>query len=217
MNGVHDMGGMMGFGPVAREAGEPVFHADWERRTFALNAVVPGSWTLDMWRHAVECLAPVQYLSSSYYEKWLAVLENLMIEHGLATPEEIATGRSRVASAPVAGVVTAAAVAGSVAQGAPKERPSMAPARFSPGDTVRARNLHPQGHTRLPRYVRGHRGTVERVHGCHVFPDSNAHGAGEQPQWLYGVRFAASDLWGEAAANHDSVNVDLWEPYVEPA
>lgn len=217
MNGMHDMGGMQAFGAVAQEVDEPVFHAEWERRIFALNAVVLGGWNLDMWRHAIERLPPVQYLSSSYYEKRLLVLENLMIEHGLATPEEIATGRSRVTSAPVAGVVTAAAVAGDVARGDPTERPSMAPARFSLGDTVRARNFHPIGHTRLPRYTRGRHGTVERVHGCHVFPDSNARGDGEQPQWLYSVRLSARELWGKEAAAGDSVNADMWEPYLEPA
>lgn len=219
MNGVHDMGGMQDFGPVVPEPNEPVFHADWERAALALTLAMaaPGGWNIDMSRHARESLPPAQYLSSSYYQIWLAGIETLMAERGLVTPGEIDTGRVTVPPVAVKAVLTADKVAGVLARGGPVDRPAPAPARFAAGDRVRALNMHPEGHTRLPRYVRGHAGEIVRVHGCHVFPDASAHGLGERPHWLYAVRFAARDLWGEAASARDSVNVDLWEPYLAPA
>lgn len=219
MNGVHDLGGFQDFGPVLPEPDEPVFHAEWERRAFALTLAmaVPGGWNIDMSRHARESLPPVQYLSSTYYEIWLAGLEKLMVERGLVTAEEIASGRRMVAPAPVPRVLTADAVPATLAKGGPARREAAAPARFAVGDTVRARNLNPQGHTRLPRYARGRAGMIARVHGCHIFPDAHAHGLGERPQWLYSVRFTARELWGDEAARRDCVHIDLWEPYLEPA
>ncbi|TCT13236.1 nitrile hydratase [Tepidamorphus gemmatus] len=219
MNGVHDLGGFQNFGPVQPEPDEPVFHADWERRAFALTLAMatPGGWNIDMSRHARESLPPAQYLSSSYYEIWLAGMERLMMARGLVTREEIETGRALVPPVAIPQVLTADMVETVLARGGPADRAPAGPARFAPGDAVRARNLHPAGHTRLPRYARGRTGTVARVQGCHVFPDSNAHGRGEAPQWLYSVRFAARELWGEAAAAGDSVHIDLWESYLEPA
>lgn len=219
MNGVHDMGGMQGFGPVEPETGEPVFHEDWERRAFALTlAMAPaGGWNLDMSRHARESLPPAQYLSLSYYGIWLAALEKLMIERGLVSAEEIAAGRAVEPPAKVARVLSAEDVPAALARGTPTCREVGSPASFAVGDEVRARNLNPRGHTRLPRYVRGRLGTVTHIHGCHVFPDTHAHGLGEQPHWLYGVAFSAQELWGPDAAPGDAVNVDLWEPYLEPA
>ncbi|MEJ8573884.1 nitrile hydratase subunit beta [Microbaculum marinum] len=219
MNGVHDMGGMQDFGPVAPEPDEPVFHADWERRAFALTLAVsaPGGWNLDMSRHARESLPPALYLSSSYYQIWLAGIERLLGEAGLVTADEIEAGRPSGPARPVARILRAEDVPATMAKGGPVDRPPQAAALFSPGDAVRARNINPQGHTRLPRYVRGHPGTIARVHGCHIFPDAHAHGLGERPQWVYSVRFSARDLWGEDAAPGDSVHVDLWEPYLDPA
>lgn len=219
MNGVHDMGGLQGFGPVQPEADEPVFHADWERRAFALTLAMaaPGGWNLDMSRHTRESLPPAEYLSKSYYEIWLAGLEELMIQHGLVSRDEIAEGRSFGPGKPVARVLSAQDVPVTLGRGGPVSRPAAAPARFAPGDRVRALNINPEGHTRLPRYVRNQVGTISRVHGCHVFPDAHAHGLGEQPNWLYGVDFRARDLWGPDAASGDHVHVDLWEPYLEPA
>lgn len=218
MNGVHDLGGFQDFGPVQPEPDEPVFHADWERRAFALTLAMaaPGGWNIDMSRHARESLPPAQYLSSTYYEIWLAGIEKLMLARGLVTPEEIEAGRALVAPAPVPRVLTADSVEAVLSRGGPADREPTGPARFAPGDTVRARNINPAGHTRLPRYARGRTGKVARVQGCHVFPDSNAHGHGEAPQWLYSVRFAARELWGDAAAAGDSVHIDLWESYLEP-
>ncbi len=219
MNGVHDMGGMRGHGPVEREENEPAFHAEWERRAFALALAMgaTGAWTLDMSRQARESLPPAQYLASSYYEIWFAALCDLICAKGLASRDEIDTGRLAAPPANIARVLKAEDVAAALAKGAPVERPARAPARFSPGDKVRAKVMHPPAHTRLPRYVRGHVGVIEEVHGCHVFPDDNAAGRGENPDWLYGVGFAAADLWGGSAHPGDKVHVDCWQAYLEPA
>ncbi len=219
MNGVHDMGGMQGFGPVDPEAEEPVFHSDWERRAFALTLAMarPGGWTIDASRHARESLPPAEYLASSYYQIWLAALERLLVERGLVSRDEIAAGGSAGPPAPVSGILRAAEVAPTLTRGGPVERPAELPACFKVADRVRALNLNPVGHTRLPRYVRGRIGTITHVHGCHVFPDSNAHGLGECPHWLYGVAFAARELWGPQGRDQDVVQLDLWEPYLEAA
>ncbi len=218
MNGVHDMGGFQGFGPVEPEADEPVFHAEWERRVFALTLAMspPGGWTLDTSRYMRESLPPAQYLSSTYYEIWLAALERLIVERGLASPQEIEAGRSQEPAKPVKRRLKAEDVAVTLGRGGPALREAGTKARFAEGEAVRARNLNPTGHTRLPRYVRGREGTIVAVHGCHVFPDTNAHGLGEQPHWLYGVEFTARELWGPEARAGDTLRVDLWEPYLDP-
>lgn len=219
MNGAQDMGGMHGFGPVTPEPNEPVFHAEWERRVLALTLAMgaTGEWNLDMSRAARESLPPAEYLAKSYYELWLAGLERLIAARGLVAPQEIAAGRSLGPPSPLKRVLAAADVAKGLARGAATERPANAPARFVVGERVRARNMHPKTHTRLPRYVRGHLGIIERLHGCHVFPDSHAIGAGENPQWLYTVRFDGPELWGADADPSLKVSVDAWEPYLELA
>jgi nitrile hydratase len=219
MNGAQDMGGMMGFGPVVPEKDEPVFHAEWERRAFALTLAMAasGGWNLDQSRAARESLHPAQYLAKSYYEIWIAGLEKLMAERGLVAPDEIAAGKALHPPKPVARILAAENVSATLRKGGPTGRPAAAPQRFQVGERVHARNMHPAGHTRLPRYVRGHVGTVTHVHGAHVFPDANAAGRGESPQWLYTVRFTARELWGEAADPAATVSVDAWESYLEPA
>ncbi len=219
MNGAHDMGGMDGFGSVLAEQDEPVFHAEWERRTLALTLAMgaTGEWTLDASRFARENRPPVEYLSMSYYEKWLAGLEWLLVDHGLATPDELAAGRSLQPPKPVKRTLGAAEVAGALSRGSPTNRDASRAARFGVGDRVRTNHMHPLTHTRLPRYVRGHVGTVTHVHGCHVFPDGNAHGNGEDPQWLYTVCFAGQELWGADGDPLVMVSVDAFEPYLEPA
>jgi len=218
VNGVHDMGGQHGFGPVRPEPDEPVFHADWERRTFALTLAMgaTGTWSLDASRFARESLPPATYLSSSYYEIWLAALERQLADHGLVTREELEAGRALAPPAPVARTLAAADVPATLGRGGPTLRDAPRPARFGPGDRVRARTTHPPTHTRLPRYARGRVGTVEHVRGCHVFPDTHAHGLGEAPEWLYTVRFEAREVWGEDADPTVSVSVDAFEPYLEP-
>lgn len=219
MNGGQDLGGVHGFGPVEPEPNEPVFHAEWEKRAFALTLAMaaPGGWNIDMSRFARESLPPGEYLAKSYYQIWLAGLEKLMAQRGLVSPEEVAAGQPIGAAKPVARTLSAADVAKVLYRGGPTERETNTAARFAPGDRVRAKNMHPLTHTRLPRYVRGHVGVIEAVRGCHVFPDSNSLGAGENPQWLYTVRFDGRELWGPDSDPTVKVSVDAWEPYLDPA
>lgn len=219
MNGPQDLGGQMGFGPVAPETDEPLFHAAWERRALGvtLAAGAMGAWTIDESRHARESLHPADYYASSYYAIWTKALERLLVRHGFVDEDELAGGRALRPGAAPKRVLAAADVAPVLARGGPCDRPVAAPPRFAAGDRVRTRNIHPAGHTRLPRYVRGHVGTVEAVRGGFVFPDTNAHGRGENPQWVYTVVFAGRDLWGDDADPTLTVSVDAWESYLEPA
>lgn len=224
MNGVHDMGGLQGFGPVQIEPDEPLFHAAWERRALGLTLAMgaSGQWNIDLSRAARESLPPAVYLSSSYYEIWIRGLERLMLQRGLVSTAELQQGQPIGPSRPLARVLQADAVPATLARGSPTTRPGLAPARFAPGDRVRALNLNPKGHTRLPRYVRGHVGTVTLVHGCHVFADrhaSTAPGApfDDRPEWLYTVVFDGAELWGPDAEPGTQVSVDAWEPYLEAA
>jgi nitrile hydratase subunit beta len=219
MNGAQDMGGLMGFGRIDAEPDEPWFHAEWERRAFGVTLAMgaTGTWNIDMSRHARESLHPADYLGSSYYEIWTKGLERLVLRHGLVGEDELKAGQALAPPAPVARVLTAEDVPAALAKGSSTERSAAHPARFAVGDRVMTRTMHPSGHTRLPRYARGKRGFVERVHGVHVFPDSNAHGQGESPQWLYTVRFSGPELWGEEADPTLVVSIDAWESYLEPA
>ena len=216
MNGPHDMGGFTRFGPVNAEADEPVFHESWEPRAFALVLAMgmTGSWNIDEARHARERLPPVSYWSSSYYEMRHYALILQLVELGLITAAEEAAGKMLTPPKPLRRVPTADMIPGMLASGGPASRRSNTKPAFAIGDKVRARNIQPNGHTRLPRYARGRTGEIVALHGTHVFPDSSAHGRGEDPQWLYTVRFTARELWG--SATRDSVCLDLWEPYLEP-
>jgi nitrile hydratase subunit beta len=218
MNGVHDMGGMHGFGTVSPEPHEPVFHADWERRVLALTLAMgaTGEWNLDASRFARENRPPDEYLNKSYYEIWLAGLQRLLAEHGLVSEDEISAGRALEPCKPVRKILAAADVAAALTRGAATNRERAQPAVFNVGDRVRAKNMNPHTHTRLPRYVRGHIGTVSATHGCHVFPDTNAHGRDEDPQWLYTVSFDGRELWGPEADRALTVSIDAFEPYLEP-
>ena len=222
MNGAHDLGGMHGFGPInpEPEVAEPVYHAAWEKRVFglALAAGALGRWNIDMSRYARERQHPVDYLRHTYYENWLAGLEKLLVERGLVTAEELATGKAAgIADEETRKrVLRAEDVAEVLARGSPVALEIDTPARFKPGDRVRAINRHPTGHTRQPRYVRGRVGVIQAHYGAHVFPDRNAEGS-KEGRHLYNVRFEASELWGEHAAGRSAVYVDLWEDYLEPA
>jgi nitrile hydratase beta subunit len=217
--GAHDMGGVSGFGPVEPEPNEPVFHGDWEKRVLAMTVAMgrAGGWNIDMSRSAREDRPPTDYLSKSYYEIWLAGLERLILDRELITRDEIEAGHALHASKTNLPVLAKNDAAAMIARGSSSERERLAPALFQAGDRVRTKMINPPTHTRLPHYVRGHVGIVELVHGCHVFPDTNAVGVGEQPQWLYTVRFDGRELWGEKAAPNTSVSVDAWESYLEPA
>ncbi|MEM6440880.1 MAG: nitrile hydratase subunit beta [Pseudomonadota bacterium] len=219
MNGVHDMGGMQGFGPMRPEADEPVFHAPWESRAFALNllAGVPGGWNLDQSRHGLETLPAADYLGASYYARWALGLVAKCSAAGLITAEDMSAGRAVSSPKPDAAPPPGpeAAVAAN-RKGGWYEREATAQARFAIGDRVRARRTAPEGHTRLPRYVRGAVGVVELVHAPHILPDASAAGE-ERAEWLYAVRFDGRELWGEDAEPGTSTAVDAWESYLEPA
>ncbi|MDP4023321.1 nitrile hydratase subunit beta [Methylobacterium sp. NEAU 140] len=219
MNGAQDLGGAHGFGPVVPEQDEPVFHAAWERRVFALAMAMgyTGAWNLDGSRAARESLPPARYLASSYYRIWLEALEKQILAKDLVTPDEVAAGTASVPARPVARVLGAGELGPRFRAGFPSDRPADGPACFAVGDAVVTRNDHPVGHTRLPRYARGRRGVVERIHGAFVFPDTNAYGAGENPVWLYTVGFAAEALWGASADPGGRVTVAAFEPYLDPA
>ena len=224
MDGVHDLGGMQGFGRVEREEDEPVFHARWEAEVWAMMRAAGGGgvYNVDEFRHAVERMRPAEYLAATYYEKWLAGMTRLFLEKGVLTEAEL---EARIAffdarpEAPVTAPLTReppAPAAFNPRWALDVEREAGARPRFAPGDPVITRNIHPRGHTRLPRYARGKRGAIHRLHGFHVFPDAHAHGLGEQAQPLYSVRFDAHELWGPDAEPRQSVYIDLWERYLEP-
>ncbi|MEO1198693.1 MAG: nitrile hydratase subunit beta [Pseudomonadota bacterium] len=217
MNGAHDVGGMQSFGKIEIEADGPNFHADWERRAFALTlaAGALGQWTLDQSRHARESLEPGLYYTSSYYRIWLEALERLLLDAGMVTEEELAAGTPQGAPLPTA-PLRAKDVPNRMKAGSPVDRPPEADPRFAVGGAVRAKTMHPQGHTRLPRYARGKLGTIAHIHGCHLLPDSHAHG-GDRAEWLYSVAFDHQELWGPDAKGKGIVMVDLWESYLEPA
>ena len=215
MNGPHDMGGVAGFGPVVPEPNEPAFHADWERRVFAMTlAMGPvGRWNIDQSRSARE--RTPGYLSKSYFQIWLAGLETLTAERGLVAPAEIDVGHAQGEARPVERILEAGNVATTLVRGGPTLRPSIGQPAFAIGQRVRAKRIDSEAHTRLPRYVRGHVGVVQLNHGCHVFADAHAAGEGEAPQWLYTVRFDARELWGKTANRNDGVSVDAWQSYLE--
>jgi nitrile hydratase len=212
-----DLGGRQGFGPVVLEAQEPLFHAEWESRVLALSLAMgaTGCWNLDMFRSARETLP--DYLELSYYEIWLGGLEKLLVAAGLVTADELAAGRALHPPRPVARILRADQVAARLAKGSQTERPATAPARYSVGQRVVTRTLPVDHHTRLPAYLRGRSGIIERILGPHVFADSHAQGLGEDPQWLYTVVFEARELWGSEAAPGHRVSFDAWQPYLEPA
>jgi nitrile hydratase beta subunit len=219
MNGVHDMGGLQCMGPIRPEKNEPVFHERWEGRLFALARSMGawGKWNIDASRYQREQIPAAEYLRMSYYEIWLTGLIELLVAKRLVTREEVTRGHPNPGTQPATPALTLDKVTSLVARGSPSNRSTQAAPRFQVGQSVRARNMHPKGHTRLPRYARAKQGTVARVHGVFVFPDSNALFQGEKPQPLYCVKFAARELWGPEAAARDNVHIDLWEDYLELA
>jgi nitrile hydratase len=218
MNGVHDMGGMHGFGKVEPDADERAFHASWETRVLAMQRAIRAAraWNIDMSRDAIERQPPKRYLAASYYERWLMGMETNVVEKGLVGADELAAGHALRPGKSVPHVMTKDDLGETFTRGS-FSRPASHEAQFKPGDRVRARNINPPTHTRLPRYVRGHQGVVEAVRGCHVFPDSVTTGRGEDPQWLYTVAFSARELWGAAADPTLTVSVEAFEPYLERA
>jgi len=219
MDGVHDMGGMDGFGKVEPEPDEPMFHADWEARVMAMNRAMGagGAWNIDMSRFAREALPPHVNLSSSYYKKWQLGMEQNLVERGFVGVDELAEGRALHPAKPLKrGKFTLESVARVMTRGS-FTRPAQGPARFKIGDRVRAKNIHPATHTRLPRYVRGHVGLIERIQGCHVYPDSDSLDQGDDLQLVYTVVFDGRELWGDEGDPTLKVSVEAFEPYLELA
>ncbi|MGW1424550.1 nitrile hydratase subunit beta [Bradyrhizobium manausense] len=219
MNGGHDLGGMMGFTPASPASDEPLFHAEWEGRIFALSiaAGALGEWNIDAGRFARECRSPQDYFSSTYYELWSKGLADLVVSRGLVTQEEIKCERSLEApKVTKRGRLLPSMVVPFLTKGTPYNRPPASEPAFRPGDRVKTRTNSPTGHTRLPRYARDKPGTIDIVHGVFVFADTNAHFEGEQPHWCYSVTFRGTDLWGDRGDPNLQVNVDCWEPYLVP-
>lgn len=215
MNGVHDMGGMQGYGPVIIEENEPLFHHAWESRAMAITLAMgaAGKWNIDWSRSVRESLPPAMYVSISYYQIWLEALQRLLVQSQLVDASEIHAAQAIVP--PVQGVskLLKENVAAALKKGSPTERASDTPAQFSIGQTVRTRQMHPSTHTRLPQYCRDKVGVIISLHGTHVYPDTNATRQGEQPKWLYTVSFDAKELWGDDTTA-SAVCVDCWEPYL---
>jgi nitrile hydratase beta subunit len=219
MNGVHDVGGMQDFGSIHPEVNEPVFHAPWEGRVLAMNLAIAawGKFAVDNRRYVRELIPPAEQLAMSYYEKWYAGLIANMVDASMVTHTEVESRMPLPGSPTLTPPLTAARVPVFWSNGSPKTRNVLATASFRVDQRVRARNINPPTHTRLPRYARGKFGVVEEVRGTFVFPDSNAQGLGEKPQHLYSVRFAARELWGDQGGAKDTVYVDMWDDYLEPA
>jgi nitrile hydratase len=220
MNGVHDMGGMHGFGAVDPTDDAP-FHDAWEERLRAMMGLTmqQGVFNLDAFRYGIEQMDPAAYLASSYFERWLASVEHNLIQAGVLTREELDARTAHFREHPDASTPGEADDAPRWQPPEPREEPELPHIRprFAVGDPVLTRNVHPAGHTRLPRYARGKRGTINMIHGPEVFADTNAHNQGEHPQVVYSVRFDARELWGESAEPRQTVSIDLWESYLEPA
>ena len=219
MNGVHDMGGMHGHGPIDAEKNEPVFHAPWEARMLGLrrSATFPPGFNIDRWRHVRELIPPHLYLSRSYYDRWYMSYVAALLHSGMATREEIKSGHAAPGTAKRNDAMRPDQVWKTQKTAGVFTREVETSPLFAIGQRVRARNINPTGHTRLPRYIRGKVGIVQLHHGGHVLPDTNAHLRGEAPQHLYTVAFTMRELWGPAVSARDETCADLWESYLEPA
>ena len=226
MNSAHDVGGMQGFGPIPREANEPIFHAEWEKGVFAVSNLLLFSGlvgSVDGFRHAVERMGNANYLSTSYYEHWLAGAETLAMKHGVVTEEELRTRTEAVRNDPQLFALPLASrpdrlselVAGFIRDGFSGMREIDNEPAFAVGDDVLTRRYNPSGHTRLPRYVRGRHGRIAKHHGAFDVADKLAEGIHECAEHLYSVRFDAAELWGDSADGRGAVNIDLWEGYLD--
>lgn len=224
MNGVHDLGGMHGLGRVEVESDEPVFHSPWEKLVFGtmLSTMGRGLYNLDEFRHGIELMRPAHYLESPYYEHWLESVEGKLVEKGVISQDELDARAREFLRDPEATVPRredpelASSLLGLLRGGGSSKREVSAQPRYQAGERVGTRNVHPSGHTRLPHYVRNKEGVIERVYGAFVLPDTHAHGEGEQPEYVYCVRFDAAEVWGPSAEPREVVHVDLWESYLDP-
>lgn len=226
MNGVHDLGGTDGVGPVVYEVDEPVWHADWEKAVFSMffAGFLNGYFNLDQFRSGIEQMPAAEYLSSSYYEHWLHTVENHGVRTGNLDPNELDRLTQYYLDNPEAALPdkpnedVAPTFEAVTKSGGPAKRESSAAAVFSTGDTVRIADDSPFGHTRRAGYIRGKHGVIDRVRDAYVYPDSAGNGLGEDPQRVYTVRFRSVDLWGsETGDANESVYFDVWEPYLSAA
>jgi nitrile hydratase beta subunit len=226
MNGVHDLGGTDGLGPVPVEENEPVWHADWEKVAFSFFAsnFRAGLFGVDMFRHGIEKMHPALYLLSPYYEHWMHSVEHFGVEKGVFDPEEIERRTQHYLAHPDEPLPDRkdpellAFVDAAVKHGAPAKRDSDKAPRFSVGDRVTVHDDSPKGHTRKARYVRGKTGVIEMSHGTFIYPDSAGNGGPDNPEHVYTVKFTNSELWGpDAAEPNGVVYFDVWEPYLMPA
>ena len=222
MRGSHDLGGLDGLGLISPEpeSSEPVFHADWEKRIFALALAVGflGQWNLDESRHARERQSSDDYLRHSYYENWWVGLKTLLLEKGLVSEEEFGSGQMQAhASSLGLSALQVDDVARILFEGGSVEMETEKLPCFKAGDQVRVRQEVAAGHTRIPSYVRGRVGIIERHHGAHVFADRNALGRREA-EHLYSIRFSSREIWGDKTREDTNfgVRVDLWEPHLDP-
>ena len=216
MNGIHDLGGMHGLGPVEAEPNEPVFHHAWERRAFALTMAAGflGRWNIDMGRDAREQMPPGEYLATTYYEHWLYGLERLLVDKGLCTPQELTAMRPQGPATGVTPLREADVPKALRNRRAARMDDHLAVPHFKAGDRVRTKNLNPLGHTRLPRYARDKAGVIDRDHGVFIFADAHAATGAREPQHCYSVRFEGRELWGPNAGPRDAIYIDLFEPYL---
>ena len=225
MNGVHDMGGMHGFGTIPREEGREPFHAEWEGRMFGVLLALGSHGVHDPGglRAAQESMEPASYLGFGYFERWLRVTERALLEKGYLTLEELNQRTAELDARPDAVILrredpeTTARLMQAVHARSPSSREGGSAPIFRSGDSVRVRNLHSPGHTRLPGYVRGKLATIARLHGIYDFHDAAPEGTHNPPQPVYSVRFEAEELWGEAAEARQSLYLDMWQSYLEPA
>lgn len=217
MDGPHDLGGRQGFGPVGTDETAEAFHSAWEARMWGIARSLkqPPGWTIDWWRHGRELIDPADYLTRPYYDQWMQTYTALLIDSGVFTVDELVAVDHAVFSPPP---TASASSRVDVTKVTTKrfDRDTDDPPRFTVGDGVRANTMGVRGHTRLPAYVRGRVGIVDRAYGAHILPDANAHGD-KRAEPLYSIKFTADTLWPEAAGRRDSVYVDMWECYLEPA
>ena len=217
MDGVHDLGGMDNFGPIIIEENEPVFHEEWERTVFSHMLALLGSdyFSVDEVRRSTESIPPIQYLASSYYENWLESVISLLQEKGVVAAQEIQTGKSIHANGTALPPLTKEGVEFITSNPLPALQELDQRPLFQVGDHITTKVMHPAHHTRLPRYIRGKQGTIEKIHGAFLLPDLNAYGGTETSQYNYSVRFSARELWGEDAPPKDCLFIDLFESYME--
>ena len=215
MNGGHDLGGMQALGPINAEVDEPVFHATWEKRVFALCLATGflGKWNIDIGRHARERQHPADYIANSYYQNWFAGLLTQLQESQLVSSRELNTGVSEAPATDV-WVLPPSKVVETLTKGGPVHMEVGHEPTFTPGDRVRVINAHPPGHTRVPRYISDRVGVVRTHYGAHVYPDRSAEGV-KEGQHVYSVQFGARELWGNGAAENNSVFVDVWDNHLE--